>query len=171
MYIIIITSPNIQFLLSPGNDYDERKDLITFLVRYMSAFLLLDVELEVQSNAIDVKTNLFKLDGLEYEITIERKSKSAKALEVFSLFDVLVNKVTSTYYSVIGLFEHMLVEDKQEILGRACGDRVACISLRSCSSPQSLVGTVAHETLHTFGIDHNSSHRCLMNAVANEDEW
>ena len=153
-----------------------RSQQIKTLVEYLEKFMMMKVVYEEQIDAIDVNTSSFTLDSKVYDIEVSRK-KRGKArlenrLEVFSLFDVLIHKNKSPFFSVIGLFDHILTEEGCEVMGRACGDRVACVSLQLCK-PQlrTLLGTTCHELLHTIGIDHTSDHRCLMNAIASEEEW
>eukprot|EP01038_Epipyxis_sp_PR26KG_P014444 gene14444-19383_t len=168
----------------------------SFLLNYLTAYFLVDVDIIDQYDAIDYENNILNLDNDQYDIIINNtkaKSKSKRStssnvqkfqnrnkknckIDVFELFDVLVNKVNSSpnYYSVIGLFDVILTEDNSPIMGRACGDRVCCISLVYCPTIRSLFATMSHEILHTFGLDHNTQERCIMNAISGEeeeDEW
>ena len=69
------------------------------------------------------------------------------------------------------MFENILTEDGGEVLGRAWNNRVCCVSLPYCQKSSTLLSTTAHEILHTFGLDHNDTERCIMNAiVANNDD-
>lgn len=57
------------------------------------------------------------------------------------------------------------------VLGRACGDRVACVSLAGGGvSLRALAATAAHEALHTLGVDHATTARCVMNSQAPADD-
>ena len=97
-------------------------------------------------------------------------------IDVFSLFDVLVHEAKEPYIAIVGLFDCALGESIDEkgkmytdVLGRACGDRVACVSLPFCESLKSLLCNTIHELLHTVGFDHCNSYQCLMNAIGCED--
>jgi hypothetical protein len=68
------------------------------------------------------------------------------------------------------MFDCELSEENQIVMGRACGDRVACISLNCCDSIRTLLSTIIHELLHTIGFDHSTSERCVMNAIMSTDE-
>jgi hypothetical protein len=76
------------------------------------------------------------------------------------------------YITSVTLVEHSLAEQYdegviQEVLGRACGDRVCCVSVPNNESRE-LMGTAVHELLHTLGFDHCNSFKCVMNAIAAE---
>ena len=127
---------------------------------------------------MDGNAGTFTLDSCVYDITVSKKRKKKGWLEeyrvdVFSLFDVLVHRAKSPYYSVLGLFDHVLTEEGEEVMGRACGDGVACVSLPMClPDVRTLLTTASHEVLHTLGIDHTSDQRCIMNALwIPKEEW
>lgn len=163
-----------------GSSRNVPKNLDLYL-GYLSDFLLLEVDYFERFDALDPNTNTFTLNGQEYDVPIEplrgckvgatkrKKAKVESKLDVFSLFDVLVHVAKKPYFSVLGLFDCTLVEEDQEVLGRACGNRVCCISLLSCDSLPCLIATSCHELLHTMGFDHNTSERCVMNAIGSED--
>ena len=62
-------------------------------------------------------------------------------------------------------------EEIAEVLGRACGDRVAVVQCYQGVSDIELFGTIAHELLHTMGFDHTTYWRCLMNPSCYDTEW
>lgn len=153
------------------------------LLSFLSAFLLLPVEYQAHPGAIDFSTNTFTLLGENYALTPPRLSRSSggskkrkqpsrppRALDVFDLFDVLVHAATAPYASVLALFDAPLTEDGAEVMGRACGDRVCCVSTRQCDTLSSLLATACHELLHTLGVDHEQHDRCVMNAISSDEE-
>jgi hypothetical protein len=149
---------------------------VEFLVAYLENTLCLEVNYVECLDALNLATSTFQLDDLEYDIIVTKPKKKRKRneirdihVDVFSLFDVLVQKAKSPYISIIGLFDCILSEDGNEVLGRACGDRVSCVSLASADNIKSLMCTTAHELLHTIGFDHCTSERCIMNAIGYED--
>ena len=79
------------------------------------------------------------------------------------------------FISIVGLFDCKLAEADDsksgyyEVLGRACGNRVSCVSLTDCT--KSLLSTMVHEILHTIGFDHCNSWECVMNAVPTEENF
>jgi hypothetical protein len=96
-------------------------------------------------------------------------------VEVFSLFDVLVHESKPPYFAIVGLFDCSLGEIEEDgqiirVLGRACGDRLACVSLKECITLKSLFCVSSHELLHTFGLDHCTTFECLMNSIQ-VDDW
>ena len=149
------------------------------LLSFLSVFVQLEVRYEEQLDAVDRKKKQMTLDGEVYDISVTTQSKkkartsqSHTSIDVFSLFDVLVHKAKNPFFTVVGLFDCLLTEDGHEIMGRACGDRVCCISLPYCSNIRTLMATTCHEVLHTMGFDHNTVDRCVMNAIAEDDaEW
>ena len=58
--------------------------------------------------------------------------KGAKdVLDVFSLFDVMVEYVPKDCYSILAVTDCKIGDPEvpdSDILGRACGDRVACVT-------------------------------------------
>ena len=58
-----------------------------------------------------------------------------------------------------------LTEEGGCVLGRACGDRVACVSLLDCCSFKETLCVGLHELLHTLGFDHCNSWQCVLNAT------
>ena len=152
------------------------------LVSFISKFLMLEVDYREQLGALDLATGTFTLDGLEYDITPppapKRRKKAGKpsaapasSVDVFELFDVLVHAAQAPYASIVGLFDFTLTEDDREVMGRACGDRVCCISLPQCDgSLAALLATACHELLHTLGVDHATEERCVMNAISSAED-
>lgn len=148
-----------------------------FLISYLQSFLLLDIDIIDEYDAIDFQNHIFHLNGEIYDIKVnarrKKKRNSINSIDVFEIFDVLVHCAKEPYCSVIGIFDVnvMLTEDGNEVMGRACGDRVCCVSLYSCNNIKSLITTLCHEILHTLGFDHNTKERCVMNAIASSEEW
>lgn len=152
---------------------------------YLSAILLMDVDLEVQMNAINLKEKTFTLDDSVYDIDTTALSPPPKkkikktsrnqvlpvSVDVFSLFDVLVHRAKEPYCSIVGLFDCELTEDGCPVMGRACGDGVCCISLPLCNATREKMATISHEVLHTLGVDHNTLDRCVMNPISCDEEW
>eukprot|EP00581_Thalassiosira_minuscula_P003510 CAMPEP_0183745918 /NCGR_PEP_ID=MMETSP0737-20130205/66482_1 /TAXON_ID=385413 /ORGANISM="Thalassiosira miniscula, Strain CCMP1093" /LENGTH=402 /DNA_ID=CAMNT_0025981597 /DNA_START=2178 /DNA_END=3386 /DNA_ORIENTATION=- len=115
--------------------------------------------------------------GLSFPLSLLRESGRGGRcfVDVFSIFDVAVEYLRPTEYSLLVLMDVSLgewlgddVEDCngeiQEVLGRACGDRVAVVNyLTSEANDIELFGTAAHELLHTMGLDHTTHWQCLMN--------
>ena len=101
-------------------------------------------------------------------------------VDVFSVFDVLVEYVAPSDFNLLAVVEQPLgemvsddgeAEEVAEVLGRACGDRVAVVQCYPGVRDIELFGTVAHELLHTMGFDHTTHWRCLMNPSCYDDEW
>ena len=115
---------------------------IDLVLSFLSTFLLLEVLFEEQFGAIDLKQKQMALDGKIYDIASStklakkkpRKTVQRSSIDVFSLFDVLVHKAKRPHYCILGLFDTLLTEEDQPIMGRACGDRVRCMSACTRSS-------------------------------------
>lgn len=159
----------------------DRTDLQN-VADYLSAFIGLEVILICDKNALDISENTFRLAGNIYNINCWEKRRKGnknskyiveKYVDVFSLFDALVHVAKPPFISIVGLFDCKLAESDNsksgyfEVLGRACGDRVSCISLTECT--KSLFSTMVHEILHTIGFDHCNLWECVMNALQTEN--
>lgn len=181
----ITSKRNKLLIIYFGSKQMKKPNNFSFLSEYLSSFFLLDVDIVDQFDAINKDTNTFTLNGNEYDINITTNSNKKKkrkkdenemndkiTIDVFDLFDILVHSAKEPYYSIVGIFDFVLTEDNNPIMGRACGDRVCCISLPYCDyNIRILMSTITHELLHTMGIDHNTTERCVMNAIATENEW
>lgn len=156
----------------------KKAPYIPHLLRFMKSCFMLEVDYFEQYDALNLETNTFHLDDNDYDINVDipsSKKRSAKTrqkskVDVFSLFDVLVHKAKTPYYSIVGLFDCFLYDDGCEVMGRACGNRVCCVSLPSCDDIHSLFSVTCHELLHTMGFDHEMNERCIMNAICS-DNW
>ena len=165
-------------------------NLINDLKKFLKSYIQLDVDisilkvdLDINKKQIELKSNdnnvninedvygTYPLTFLPITTKIKTKKSIRRAIEVFSLFDVLVHFVKEPYITSVTLVEHSLAEQYddgvQEVLGRACGDRVCCVSVPNNESRE-LMGTTVHELLHTIGFDHCNSFKCVMNAIAAE---
>lgn len=122
------------------------------------------------------------IDGkeqIEFPLTNSCADNGDVLVDVWSILDVLMEYVGKNEYSLVALVDIGIGEtcdDSKtaagimEVLGRACGDRVAVVN--SASNDMEIFGTVAHELLHTMGFDHTCTHwKCLMNpSVVAADE-
>ena len=169
-------------------------NLINDLKNFLKAYVQLDIDICILQAKLDINKKQIELikpndnninmtiinDDVygTYPLTflpiitkIGAKKSIRYAIEVFSLFDVLAHYVKEPYISSVTLVEHTLAEQYdegvQEVLGRACGDRVCCVSVPNNESRE-LFGTAVHELLHTIGFDHCNSFKCVMNAIAAE---
>lgn len=157
-----------------GNKKTKTLYDVPLLVKFLEKFLLLDIDYKDCYDAIDIKMKTFTFNGCGYDIDCQKGKKNEYAsVKVSSLLNVLVNDANEPYYTVVGLFENRIIDDEDdvEVLGRAWNDRVCCVSLPYCRKPSSLLATTSHELLHNFGIDHNDTHRCLMNAIVAKQDW
>jgi hypothetical protein len=117
----------------------------------------------------------------------QRKAPFQPRLEVFSLFDLLVEYVPKKvnkkrdYFAIVALTplpigEKVGPKEYVDVLGRACGDRVCVATTVGCSAANptlvnELIGSVCHEFLHTLGLDHCVEWECLMNSHAADQPW
>lgn len=83
-----------------------------------------------------------------------------KSVEIWSVLDKLMLEVAADVYALVAITHWPLFEDygedgKQEVLGRACGNRVAVVWIPPTADPAysfyDLVSTTIHEFLHTCG--------------------
>ena len=103
-------------------------------------------------------------------------------LDIWPLFDALTQFVGPSHCALLALVAAPLVEsfdddaggiEVADVLGRACGDRVACVSTWGEGPSSSddddgivreIIATALHEVLHCIGLDHCTTFRCLMNS-------
>ena len=119
-----------------------------------------------------------------------RAAMAAAPIDVFDVFNVLVEYAEKDHYALVAVMDAEVGEDDGEggwlgpHMGRACGDRVAVVSMAACGSGNTgrdngekgadtleLCVTALHELMHTFGLDHCTEWRCLMNSVAGQVPW
>ena len=114
--------------------------------------------------------------GVSFPLQVFRNG----CVDVFSVFDVLVEYVAESDFNLLAVVEQPLgerishegeAEEVAEVLGRACGNRVAVVQCYPGVRDIELFGTIAHELLHTMGFDHTTHWRCLMNPSCYDDEW
>jgi hypothetical protein len=173
---------------------DSENNLI-ILKEYIQSFMNLDVDFKNYGDCYDLSNKSITLESFEYEFkTFGEKRKGAKnkrrkiingihkdAVDVFSLFDILFHLAEEPYATVLCCIDCLLFErdddtgEAYEVMGRACGDRVACVSMhestyRGDESLKGFLSTCLHELLHTLGFDHCNSWKCIMNAIAPSDE-
>ena len=169
----LTTKRNKILVIYFGSEKTKKLYDLRLLNAYLERFLLLNIVYKDCFDAINIKTKTFTLNGLEYDIDCNKGRKNEyPSVTVSSLLNVLIHEAKEPYYTVVGLFENRIIDDDNiEVLGRAWNDRVCCISLPYCHEPSSLLATTTHEILHNFGIDHNDTHRCLMNAIVANQDW
>lgn len=135
------------------------------LVRFISAFIGLHTE--IHRTGLELKTPtkrkasfVDKSRCLEFPLR-----KKCGQLDVFSVFDVVVEYIPSNAYSLVLYLKKPLFDPTIEmnVTGRACGDRVAVISTHE-QTRRELFITSVHELLHTMGFDHCEAWACTMNA-------
>ena len=158
-----------------------RGDRLNRLSAFLEKFLGLRVTYSAAAASLSLKASKRKASvvdraqGVLFPLTVLDNG----SIDVFSIFDVLVEYVAPDDYSVLALFDHPLAEvvgdeEDQEIcdvLGRACGDRVAAVHVYSDVTDLELFATIAHELLHTMGFDHTTFWECLMNPSCYNGDW
>jgi hypothetical protein len=127
--------------------------------------------LDLNECTITLNNNIYKLETF-CQSKKGKKTKCDPVIDVFSVFDALINIAHEPYISIIAFMDCQLAESNDDekcgysiVCGRACGDRVACISLRECPTLKSMMCIGIHEMLHTIGFDHCNSWKCIMNAI------
>ena len=157
-------------------------DRLRRLCLFLEAFLGLE---PVQSAATGLSVRATKRKasivdsaaGVSFPLRVFR---NGPLVDVFSVFDVLVEYVGESDFSLLAVVEQPLgelvsgegePEEISEVLGRACGDRVAVVQCYPGVADIELFGTIAHELLHTMGFDHTTHWRCLMNPSCYDEEW
>ncbi len=172
----------------------KQQQIKSFIECYMS--LEIDI-IEYDLSKLDLDQGIVHVGEYIYELdlypSVTGKSKKAKGkkrklnepsyIEVFSLFHAMESLVTCPYLSMLVFVDAYLCEahsDEEDtepdqepysiVYGRACGDRIACISLKECITLKDLLCVSLHELCHTIGFDHCNSWKCLMNATGT-DSW
>mmetsp|Transcript_13254 Transcript_13254/g.13315 ORF Transcript_13254/g.13315 Transcript_13254/m.13315 type:complete len:324 (+) Transcript_13254:173-1144(+) len=158
------------------------------LTEFISKYIGLDVDCKEFVDCYDLNKKTLVLDGFEYQLRIltsnakrngrKKQRMQSPIVDVFSLFDALTYSAISPYISILAIIDcHLGEKDEEEsgsdtlseVMGRACGDRVCCVSSISCNNMRSIIATSVHELLHTIGFDHCNSWRCVMNAQQTEE--
>ncbi len=160
---------------------------------FLEIFLHVPVDIiEYDAKLLSIEDETIHIGDYIYELDMypklkkgtkkrKKENSSERAIEVFSLFDALEGIVTEPYLSMVAFIDSPLCEvmEKEEgsneeeysiVYGRACGNRIACVSLVDCVTFKDLLCVTLHELLHTVGFDHCNSWRCLMNATGS-DSW
>ena len=149
---------------------------------FLEAFLGLPVVHSAANPSLSMKATKRKASiidrkqGVSFPLTVFKNG----CVDVFSVFDVLVEYVSENDFNLLAITDHPLgevvseedeEEEISEVLGRACGDRVAVVQCYKEVTDLELFATIAHELLHTMGFDHTTYFRCLMNPSCFDDEW
>jgi hypothetical protein len=158
---------------------------------HIQVFFGLETDIiELKRNLLDIGNGTIHIGDYIYELTIVNESSGAKnkkrkksikpedqMIEVFSLFDAFESLTVEPYLTTVAFVDNILCEvgddfdnGYQLVCGRACGNRIACVSLRQCTTMKDVLCVAVHELLHTIGFDHCNSWQCLMNA-SGEDSW
>jgi hypothetical protein len=184
----------ILFMFIGKTILDLDKTMIN-LKEYIQSFMNMDVDFKNLGDCYNLCDKKISIENQEYGfITFGAPRKGGKkkrrkliteihenAVDVFSLFDILVDLAKEPYASVLCCIDCLLFErdddtgEAHEVMGRACGDRVACVSMhestyRGDENLKGFLSTSIHELLHTMGFDHCNSWKCVMNAIAPTDE-
>ena len=172
--------PNIALLnLASGMSKERLQRLSLFL----HTFLGLTVTTSAATEILRVESSGSKACIIDSQQAVSfplAVFKSCGLLDVFSVFDVMVEYVATSDYSLLAITDLELgeqvsepgePEEVAEVLGRACGDRVAVVQCYKGVTDLELFATVAHELMHTMGFDHTTYWRCLMNPSAYSAEW
>lgn len=112
------------------------------------------------------------LNFINIKKSTKHKKKTVEIVDVFSLFDIFCKKSCMPYITTILLVDFNIGEindeEAYEVLGRACGDRICCVSFLKNKKRRDFFSTCLHELCHTIGFDHCKSFKCVMNAIATE---
>ena len=156
-------------------------DRLRRLNLFLKAFLGLDPVLSA-ATGLSVRASKKKASiidrtaGVSFPLRVFRNG----CVDVFSIFDVLVEYVAERDFNLLAVVEQPLGEmvsdegeavEISEVLGWACGDRVAVVQCYPGVRDIELFGTIAHELMHTMGFDHTTHWRCLMNPSCYDGEW
>ena len=155
------------------------EERLSRLSAYLRCFLQLDVAQSAASGELSMLASKRKTDIVDHKqgIVFPLRVLRGGLTDVFSLFDVMVEYVGHQDYALLALVDVKLGEEIEdnvevaEVLGRACGDRVAAVQCYAGMSDVELFGTATHELLHTCGFDHTTFWRCLMNPALDCQVW
>jgi hypothetical protein len=154
------------------------------IAEFLSAYLSIDTDFKDCTGCIDSINNCLNLDGTSYPLRFfpeknkpgrkRKRENTTGVLDVFSVFDAFEVLTAEPYIAIVVFVSCDIGEDNDEgsfnpVIGRACGDRISCVSLKAHdSNDKELLLTTIHELLHTIGFDHCSSWSCVMNAISVE---
>jgi predicted Zn-dependent protease len=143
------------------------------LVEFLSTYFCVKVELlmtELTMNITKNKSKKRSFDDLSGNVSYPLRSNIKSEVDVFSIFDVIVDYLPRNAYTAVLLLDSSisLCENNESIYGRACGDRVAVVSSSGIGTTRELFTVIVHELLHTFGVDHCESFACIMNPCRGE---
>lgn len=144
---------------------DEEADekLVEFASAYFGMVVkTLSIDLSLHSKGKKRKLFTFEdsVKSLSFPLEVNKKSNE---IDVFSIFDVMVEYLPADAFTAVLLVDFPLCEGDISVYGRACGDRVAVVSSAGIDSKRDLYLTIVHELLHTMGVDHCESFACIMN--------
>lgn len=141
----------------------------TKIEEFISTYFQLPVVSTVTELSFQTKSNKRSFSDTSQHMNYPLKSIKKK-LDVFSIFDVLVEYLPANAYTGCLLVDFPIAEDGDTIYGRACGNRVAVVSSDGIHTDRrNYILIIIHELLHTFGVDHCESFACIMNPM-NSDE-
>jgi hypothetical protein len=168
-FLLQYDNRNVIYLLCTKNDVIE-ETLVQFISSYFGMKVVaksLDLSFEKRGKQIAI-VDIIK--HVKFPLKIVKKGDS---VDVFSIFDVLVEYLPVDAYAAVFLIGGIPIVDplapKDLIYGRACGDRVAVVSSNLEQSRRDYFLTILHELMHLFGIDHCEAFSCIMNPCAGED--
>ena len=149
--------------------------LTTFLQAFFFEVLTVELSSKATSLLLSNDDGTIMIEDKERGTGFPLKLLNGGFADVFSVFDVLVEYVSPKDYTLVALVDIPTGEEfeddddegddlvVEEVLGRACGDRVAVVHCDTKTEDVVLFTTIAHELLHTMGFDHTTFWTCLMN--------
>ncbi len=133
------------------------------LLNFAKAYFQMNVVRKSIDLTLNCKAKKRSFDDNSQNLSFPLKVNKKADIDVFSIFDVLVEYLPDDAYTSVLLIENPICEGGKAVYGRACGDRVAVVSSSGIKNKREKYAILIHELLHTFGVDHCESFDCIMN--------
>ncbi|KNC53095.1 uncharacterized protein AMSG_12259 [Thecamonas trahens ATCC 50062] len=156
----------------------QMKRLVAFVKVFFGMQVRIEPPAELDNSARSCKDGTVDLIMGKYAYPLRvRKVDGRAAVHAMDAIAVLDENIPQDAFCLVGIFADDLYEadDDEDVsgilLGRATGNGSAVVSTAHFGGAATragfahLLGTLAHEASHMFGLDHCPFHLCIMNAM------
>ncbi|CAD8072712.1 unnamed protein product [Paramecium sonneborni] len=142
----------------------EKSVNLNDIKQWINTYIGLKVNILNLKLVLYYEKNLYYIEDLKNKKKYKLKRNKYESIDVFSIFDVLIQIKPQHICSLIAIIDQNIfdpLEPESNILGRACGDGVCVVQFQD--NKKEFYGTIVHELMHTLGFDHCYLWNCLMN--------